>query len=152
MYRYFAVAKISGGELYPDIYGEVQFNQLRDVVEITANIFNLPPFMRGDGPAVSPFGFHIHDGGSCAYGTGEMPFPETGLHYNPDGRPHGDHAGDMPSLFPTKTGRVYMSFIDDRFTVGEIIGKTVVIHQSPDDYITQPAGGSGTKIACGVIV
>ena len=39
----------------------------------------------------------------------------------------------------------------DRFTVGEIIGKTVVIHMMPDDFRTQPSGDSGEKIACGVI-
>jgi len=27
----------------------------------------------------------------------------------------------------------------------------IVIHSSYDDFTSQPAGGSGTKIACGVI-
>ena len=32
-----------------------------------------------------------------------------------------------------------------------IIGRSVIVHADPDDYVTQPAGASGTKIACGVI-
>ncbi|BDZ83738.1 hypothetical protein Lac2_18720 [Claveliimonas bilis] len=32
------------------------------------------------------------------------------------------------------------------------MGKTVVIHDMPDDFRTQPSGNSGEKIACGQIV
>jgi Cu-Zn family superoxide dismutase len=32
-----------------------------------------------------------------------------------------------------------------------IIDKTVVIHAEPDDYVSQPAGKAGERIACGVI-
>ena len=31
------------------------------------------------------------------------------------------------------------------------MGKTVIIHDMPDDYRSQPAGDSGMKIACGVV-
>jgi superoxide dismutase, Cu-Zn family len=30
-------------------------------------------------------------------------------------------------------------------------GSTLVIHQAPDDYETDPAGNSGERLACGVI-
>jgi len=39
----------------------------------------------------------------------------------------------------------------DRFSVDEIIGRTVVIHSDPDDFLSQPAGNAGKKIACGEI-
>ena len=38
-----------------------------------------------------------------------------------------------------------------RFTVEEIVGKTVIIHSNADDFTTQPSGNSGEKIACGII-
>ena len=38
-----------------------------------------------------------------------------------------------------------------RFRVGEIIGRSVVLHSDPDDFHTQPSGNAGMKIACGVI-
>jgi superoxide dismutase, Cu-Zn family len=44
-----------------------------------------------------------------------------------------------------------MSFFTDRFLPRDIVGKTIAIHLGPDDYKTQPSGGSGTIIACGVI-
>jgi Cu-Zn family superoxide dismutase len=31
-------------------------------------------------------------------------------------------------------------------------GAAIVIHEAADDYITDPAGNSGARIACGVIV
>jgi len=33
----------------------------------------------------------------------------------------------------------------------DVLGKAVVVHESPDDYASQPAGNSGARIACGVI-
>lgn len=43
-------------------------------------------------------------------------------------------------------------FFTDKFKVSDIIGKSVVIHENPDDYRTQPAGNSVKRLACGVIV
>ncbi|MFW5629422.1 MAG: superoxide dismutase family protein [Acetivibrio ethanolgignens] len=31
------------------------------------------------------------------------------------------------------------------------MGKTVILHDMPDDFRTQPSGNSGEKIACGEI-
>ena len=42
-----------------------------------------------------------------------------------------------------------MSVLINKFTVNEIIGRTVIIHSQPDDFTTQPSGNSGKKIACG---
>jgi Cu-Zn family superoxide dismutase len=44
-----------------------------------------------------------------------------------------------------------MGFFTDRFRVDEVIGHSVIIHQNPDDYRSQPAGASGKRLACGVI-
>jgi superoxide dismutase, Cu-Zn family len=35
--------------------------------------------------------------------------------------------------------------------VNDIVGKAIVLHQKADDYKTQPAGDSGSRIACAVI-
>ena len=45
----------------------------------------------------------------------------------------------------------YLAVATSRFTVRDIIGKTVVIHSDADDFRTQPAGNAGEKIACGTI-
>jgi Cu-Zn family superoxide dismutase len=82
---------------------------------------------------------------------GSDPFPSSGTHYNPNNCPHPYHAGDMPPLFGAN-GYAFLTFVTSRFTVNEIIGKTIIIHSMPDDFTTNPSGNSGEKIACGVIV
>ena len=92
---------------------------------------------------------HIHEGGSCT-GNASDPLADAGMHYNPNKCPHPEHAGDLPSLFTTK-GNAFLAVLTDRFSINEIIGKTVIIHSAPDDFGTQPAGNSRSKIACGEI-
>lgn len=138
--RFGAVANISGGESSPEINGTVRFYRMGDGTVIAAEIKGLPK----EG---SFFGFHIHEGADC----GGDSFGNTGSHYNPSGAIHPLHAGDLPPLLNVG-GEAFLAFKTDRFTVDEIIGRTVVIHSNPDDFISQPAGGAGEKIACGVII
>lgn len=136
-----AVAQIQGGMESPQLSGCVQFYQENRCVLIVAEIFGLPK--ESD---MGFFGFHIHEGENC---TG-MDFSGTGSHYNPTDQAHPKHAGDLPPLLECR-GNAYLSFKTDRFSVRDIIGRTVVIHSNPDDFRSQPAGNAGKKIACGVI-
>ena len=136
-----AVAEIRGGMEAPQLFGCVQFYQENGCVLIVARICGLPR-----GSATGFYGFHIHQGESCS-GTD---FSGTGSHYNPTGQVHPKHAGDLPPLLSCR-GNAYLSVKTDRFTVNEIIGRTVVIHSDPDDFNSQPAGNAGKKIACGLI-
>ena len=81
---------------------------------------------------------------------GGTDFSDTGGHYNPDARDHPRHAGDLPPLL-SMAGRAFLAVETGRFTPCEVVGRTVVIHGSADDFHTQPAGNAGKKIACGVI-
>ncbi|MBR0426851.1 MAG: superoxide dismutase family protein [Clostridia bacterium] len=56
----------------------------------------------------------------------------------------------MPPLLETN-GYAYMSVLIGKLKIKDIIGKTIIIHDKPDDFTTQPSGNSGKKIACGVI-
>lgn len=136
-----AVARIIGGEEAPQLSGCVLFYQENGCVLIEAKICGLP---KGSGTGF--FGFHIHQGGDCS-GAG---FSGTEGHYNPLGQVHPEHAGDLPPLLECR-GNAYLSVKTDRFSVDEIIGRTVVIHSDPDDFHSQPAGNAGKKIACGLI-
>ena len=60
------------------------------------------------------------------------------------------HAGDLPPLFGCR-GDAYLAVLTDRFSVSDIIGRTVVIHRDPDDFSSQPSGHAGGRIGCGVI-
>ena len=136
-----AVAQITGGVDTPRLSGCVVFYQENGSVLIVARIFGLPTKSE-----TGFFGFHIHQGSAC---TGDD-FSGTGSHYNPAEQVHPAHAGDLPPLLECR-GNAYLSFRTDRFSVNDIIGRTVVIHSDPDDFHTQPAGNAGKKIACGVI-
>lgn len=142
-----AVAIVRGSVAYPDIYGAVYFYDVGAGVIVLTEIIGLP---NPEEACQSPiFGFHIHGGAACS-GTPEEPFAGANGHYNPDNCPHPYHAGDLPPLFGVN-GRAFGAVLTNRFTVADIRGKTIVLHGSPDDFATQPAGNSGERIACGEI-
>ena len=143
-----AVAFLRGDAQHPHIDGIVRFYQTTMGVFVFAEVTNLPVSSEKCGNGI--FSFHIHGGESCL-GNAEDPFANAGTHYNPTDCPHPYHAGDMPPLFSAK-GKAFLAFLSDRFTASEIIGKTVILHDSPDDFTTQPSGNAGKKIACGEIV
>lgn len=139
-----AQAVILGSKTYSNIKGKVFFYPTEYGVIVVAAIEGLPTNLNN-----SIFAFHIHEGTSCS-GTNEDPFLNAGTHYNPQHLPHPQHAGDLPPLF-SADGNAFMAVLSNRFSVNEIIGKTIIIHSSYDDFTTQPAGNSGIKIACGKI-
>lgn len=142
-----AAAVIKGSANFPNITGVVRFYQTRKGVLVRAEISGLPTSQQPC--AKNIFGFHIHEGDSCT-GNAADPFADAKTHFNPTNCPHPAHAGDMPPLFGND-GLALMTFLTDRFSVEEVIGKTVVIHDMPDDFTSQPAGNSGPEIACGKI-
>lgn len=141
-----AFAYVSGSPEYGTVKGIVRFYRSAHGVFVVAQVSGLPV---GNTCANPIFGFHIHEGASCS-GNESDPFADTKMHYNPKGCLHPYHAGDLPPLFGVN-GYAYSAVLTDRFTVDGIIGRTVVIHSSPDDFTSQPSGNSGKKIACGVI-
>ena len=143
-----ATAYVRGNRDYPDIIGIVRFYQTDQGVLTLAEISGLP--QSNAQCAGRFFGFHIHEGPSCT-GNDKDPFADALTHYNPYGCSHPYHAGDLPPILGNRGVSLSMC-MTDRFSVREIIGKTVIIHDRPDDFTTQPSGNSGQKIACGKIV
>lgn len=139
----FAYSYIRGSYKYPEIFGTAEFYRLNGGVFI---IWELAGLSEKD---YSIHGFHIHEGTSCG-GSGHEPFPESGMHYDTKNMPHPYHSGDLPPIF-ANNGYAIGAVFTDRITPEEIIGRTIIVHSSPDDFTTQPSGSSGEKIACGVI-
>ena len=135
-----AVAFLQGSREHSGITGEVRFYQFPGAILVEADVLGLPN--NGSGF----FGFHIHEGADC----GGTDFSATGGHYGGKVTNHPRHAGDLPPLL-SRGGRAYLAVMTDRFSIRDILGRTVVIHGSPDDFKTQPSGDSGRKIACGSI-
>jgi Cu-Zn family superoxide dismutase len=92
-----------------------------------------------------------------------LPLQAQGGHWNPTNRQHGKnnpagmHVGDLPNLLVGTDGRGSLeinlpgaSIAGGAASMLDADGASIVIHQSPDDYRTDPAGNSGARIACGV--
>lgn len=148
----FAKAELIGGPLARNLNGTVSFYSAHNGTLVVAEVYNLPEMVPGTAntPPISPFGFHIHEGNSCEVGNPAEPFGATMGHFNPTGMPHPNHAGDMPVLF-SNNGYAFLAFFTDKFTPQQVLNRSVVIHQNPDDFRSQPAGNSGKKLACGLI-
>ena len=98
-------------------------------------------------------GFHVHEAGDCS-----APDASSAKgHYNPSGKRHGHHdkaerhAGDLPNLLADASGNVKYIAEFGGLTLAEVIGRSVVMHADPDDYVSQPAGNSGKLIVFVVI-
>lgn len=141
-----AISTISGNEIHKDIRGNMRLFQLDTGVLVAIELFGLPTGKRCAHPI---FALHIHEGESCM-GNMNDAFAYAMTHYNPDNCEHPFHAGDLPPVFGNN-GYAFQVFFTDRFSVKEVIGRTVIVHSRSDDFKTQPSGDSGQKIACGII-
>ncbi|MBR7797142.1 MAG: superoxide dismutase family protein [Bacillota bacterium] len=126
--------------------------QVKSGVHIKLNGENLPP---------GTHGFHIHETGSCQ----PPDFKSAGGHFNPGQtkhgkkHPEGPHAGDLPNIEVGEDGTVNTETTAELVTLKKGKdnslykegGTALVIHAGADDYISQPSGDAGDRIACGVI-
>lgn len=144
-----AAARLTGSCNFPSIRGTVRFYNIENRKVLTVfNIMGLP--VESKKCSERFFAVHIHEKGTCE-GTADKPFSEAGEHYNPYNCPHPMHAGDLGVLFADCQGKAQSAMVFDSFCVNEIVGGSVIIHKNPDDFMTQPSGNSGERIACGII-
>ncbi len=111
-----------------------------------------------DAPGSGTYGMHVHAIGRC-----DGPeFMTAGPHWNPAMKQHGRdnpmgaHAGDMPNVTANVDGKLVIETRLDGATLSgtggvfDADGASIVIHEKPDDYRTDPSGGSGKRLICGV--
>jgi len=107
---------------------------------------------------VGAHGIHLHSVGKC-----DPPFASAGGHFNPEQRTHGfnnqhgHHLGDMPNIVTPAAGKLDFEFVVPGVTLAggfgllDADGAAIVVHATADDYLTDPAGNAGARLACGVI-
>lgn len=108
-------------------------------------------------------GMHFHEVGTC---EDHDHFKMAKGHIMPTGKPHGylhpegPHEGNLPNLVVHKDGTAHVELYTELVSVNghgdkaallDENGSTLMIHINEDDHKTQPIGGSGARIACGVI-
>jgi Cu-Zn family superoxide dismutase len=101
-------------------------------------------------------GIHVHAVGRC-----DPPdFASAGPHWNPAGKKHGmnnpegPHAGDLPNVEVAANGVLSATVTVPGASMASLVdadGAALVIHANADDYVTDPSGNSGARIACAVI-
>lgn len=108
-------------------------------------------------------GMHFHEKADCS----DAMFKSAGGHVHAETPViHGflnadaNDAGDLPNLFVSADGDVTVELYSTLVTLDggnprpallDKDGSALVIHAHPDDYKSQPIGGSGDRIACAVI-
>ncbi len=118
-------------------------------VYISFALQDLPP---------GPKAFHIHEKGTCT----PPDFSSAGGHFNPYKQEHGfknlkgPHAGDLRNITIRDDGTMatvrlatQVTLIHDKKnSLLDKDGSALVIHEREDDYVTNPAGNAGARIAC----
>ena len=131
--------------------GQAIFEQTPSGVLITVELAGLAP---------GAHGIHLHSVGACA-----PDFTAAKGHINPDGashglrHPQGPDNGDLPNLFVATDGSAKAQFFTTRVSLADgtlpalldTDGSAVIVHENPDDHLTQPIGGAGGRIACGIV-
>ena len=103
---------------------------------------------------------HIHEKSDCSAADGSS----AGGHWNPTFKKHGklgegeSHKGDIGNFNADEKGDGTITFTTDEWCIGcedttkDILGKGLIVHQGADDYISQPSGNAGARVACSAII
>lgn len=109
---------------------------------------------------------HIHSVGAC-----EPDFKASMGHINVLGKKHGllnpggPDNGDLPNIYAHADGTVMAEMFTTAVYFGGMVdnpsdaiadlmdedGSALVVHAEGDDHMSQPIGGAGGRVACGVI-
>ena len=134
-----------------ELEGEVVFTEEDGEVSMTAIISGLP---------AGQHAIHIHETADCSADDGSS----AGGHWNPTFEQHGKwgdaegyHKGDIGNFDVDENGNGTISMTTDEWCIDcgdeekDIIGKSIIVHDGVDDYVSQPAGDAGNRIGCGII-
>ncbi len=129
------------------VNGTVVFTEVPTGIRVQAVIENLLP---------GKHGFHIHHYGD----TYAHDAASVCAHFNPTHQLHGSpasdkrHVGDMGNITANENGIGRIDYVDTHLKLNgpqSIIGRSVIVHGSEDDFTTQPTGNAGKKIGVGII-
>ncbi len=147
-----ATARLIDSERH--IVGHADFRSTGHGVLIEIEVKGLKP---------GPHAVFLHASGTC---DPENAFASAGpiLSFEAE-RPHGyltkggPRAGDLPTQFAANDGTLHATMTANGFTLGngyksifDADGASILIHAKGDDYLSQPEGNAGGRIACGPVI
>ncbi|MFQ3174797.1 MAG: Cu-Zn family superoxide dismutase [Flavobacterium sp.] len=103
---------------------------------------------------------HIHEKSDCSAADGSS----AGGHWNPTFKKHGKwgvgeyHKGDIGNFTADVNGNGTITLTTDEWNMGsgdptkDILGKGLIVHQGTDDFVSQPSGNAGARVACSAII
>ena len=110
-------------------------------------------------------GIHLHAVGACSpdftAAGGHLTATDNAVHglKNLERTVDNHDNGDLPNLYAAADGIAQAEYFTSLVTIFggsmpsllDADGATLVIHENPDDHVTQPIGGAGGRVACGII-
>jgi len=134
-----------------NVTGTATFTEKNGKVTFIAKISGLKPGIHA---------IHIHEKSDCSAADGSS----AGGHWNPTFKKHGKwgdaehHKGDIGNFTADEKGNGTITFTTDEWSIGgedatkNILGKGLIVHQGADDFVSQPAGNAGARVACSAII
>nr|WP_315197043.1 superoxide dismutase family protein [uncultured Flavobacterium sp.] len=134
-----------------NVTGTATFVEKNGKVTFTAKISGLKPGIHA---------IHIHEKSDCSAADGSS----AGGHWNPTFKKHGKwgdaehHRGDIGNFTADEKGNGTITLTTDEWSIGgedptkNILGKGLIVHQGADDFVSQPAGNAGARVACSAII
>jgi Cu-Zn family superoxide dismutase len=133
------------------VAGTATFTEKKGKVTFEAKLTGLKPGVHA---------IHIHEKSDCSAADGSS----AGGHWNPTFKKHGKwgegeyHKGDIGNFTADENGNGTITLTTEEWCIGcgdpakDILGKGLIVHQGADDFVTQPTGNSGERVACSAII
>ena len=133
------------------VKGTAVFTETNGQVTLVAKLSGLKPGQHG---------IHIHEKADCSAADATS----AGGHWNPTFKKHGKwtdaehHKGDIGNFNADADGNAMILFKTDEWCIGcgdatkDILSKGLIVHDKPDDFVTQPTGNAGARVACSAII
>lgn len=127
-------------------------------VENSKGEVKMNAMMSGLSPGIHAI--HIHEKSDCSSADATS----AGGHWNPTHKSHGKwgsasyHKGDIGNFNVGTDGKGTIKFATDEWCIGcadetkNIIGKSIIVHEGADDFVTQPTGDAGGRVACTALI
>ncbi|SDW31384.1 superoxide dismutase, Cu-Zn family [Flavobacterium degerlachei] len=134
-----------------NVSGTATFVEKNGKVTFVAKLAGLQPGIHA---------IHIHEKSDCSAADGSS----AGGHWNPTFKKHGKwgigeyHKGDIGNFTADANGNGTISLTTDEWNIGsgdptkDILGKGLIVHKGADDFVSQPSGDAGARVACSAII